>query len=462
MRYFMDSQREVVLPLYNQHNPNDPITILSDVAIEINSGQATGNAEIIFEFLPIPRAVMNVTIVTGFVNPMPGSLTINCPAIGLVSNAKLINCILRGGEDKPLEQRLKVSEFISQISYNNDHDDMVKYVIFHLPNMRNFICMDSDSSLDIAHSYEENGLVQSRLLGNAVMFAGGWRIQINALLNTNDIENKLQNTSGYALTHVGRIEREDGELFSNQLIPSIIEAISMYLSYIRGIWICPLLIVGCDENNNKIWESWDRGRLDLWRMVPTFFDVHNANMLWEVFPGFWKLWNDPEWKSVIKDAIYWYVTANMGSRGTDVGLIIAQCALELIGWHYFIALNNCKTVLEKTPEEYEKIKSGDKIRLFLDNIGIPTKMHSKLEKLQRLANRMNWRGGPRVIIEMRNDLVHSKKHIKRNFSNEINECWQLAQYYVELVLLRLFECKGKYRDRITGGWDGQVSDVPWI
>jgi len=458
----MDSQREVVLPLYKQHNANGQITILSDVAIEINSGQATGKAEIIFEFLPRPRAVMNVIIVTGFVDPTLDSLTINCPSIGLVSDATQINYNFLGGEDRPFEQRLKISRFISQISYNYAHDDMVKYVIFHLPNMRNYLCIDSGSSLDIAHSYEENGIIHSRLLGNAVMSAGEWRIQINALMNTNDIEKELQNTSGYALTHVGRIEREDGELFSNQLIPSIIEAISMYLSFIRGIWICPLLIVGCDENNNKIWESWDRRRLDLWRMAPTLFDVHNANMLWEAFPGFWKLWNDPEWNSVINDAIYWYVAANMGSRGTDVGLIIAQCALELIGWHYFIALNNCKTALGMTPEQYKGIKAGEKIKILLDEMGIPAKIHSKLGILQRLANKKDWRSGPRVIIEMRNDLVHPDKKIKQPLVDEIHECWQLAQYYVELVLLRLFKYKGKYRDRIAGGRDGQVSDVPWI
>ena len=43
------------------------------------------------------------------------------------------------------------------------------------------------------------------------------------------------------------------------------------------------------------------------------------------------------------------------------------------------------------------------------------------------------------------------------------EAWQLAQWYLELILLRLFAFNGSYSNRTKQGkYIGQVEPVPWV
>ncbi len=39
--------------------------------------------------------------------------------------------------------------------------------------------------------------------------------------------------------------------------------------------------------------------------------------------------------------------------------------------------------------------------------------------------------------------------------------WKLAQWYVELFLLKLAGYRGVYSDRIAARWVGEVKPVPW-
>ena len=41
------------------------------------------------------------------------------------------------------------------------------------------------------------------------------------------------------------------------------------------------------------------------------------------------------------------------------------------------------------------------------------------------------------------------------------EAWQLSLWYQELALLYLLDHQGRYRNRTTAEWVGQVEPVPW-
>ena len=112
-------------------------------------------------------------------------------------------------------------------------------------------------------------------------------------------------------------------------------------------------------------------------------------------------------------------------------------------------------------------KKGDKrgkgvwIADALKTAGIPTQIRSRLRNLKRFMERRNLDHGPHTLVKIRNGLVHSD--MKRGISSgRIHEqARELGLWYVELMLLNKFGYAGKYGNRLTQEWRGQVELVPW-
>ena len=75
------------------------------------------------------------------------------------------------------------------------------------------------------------------------MSGAGWRVTIDNRSGLNEITAELDRTGGYAITHAGRLEREDGQPFSRgqaremlkarsgtQFDPRIVDAIAELLA----------------------------------------------------------------------------------------------------------------------------------------------------------------------------------------------------------------------------------------
>ena len=75
--------------------------------------------------------------------------------------------------------------------------------------------------------------------------------------------------------------------------------------------------------------------------------------------------------------------------------------------------------------------------------------------------RRNFAHGPHTLVKIRNDLVHSD--MKRGISSGriYAQARELGLWYVELMLLNKFGYAGKYGNRLTQEWRGQVELVPW-
>ena len=142
--------------------------------------------------------------------------------------------------------------------------------------------------------------------------------------------------------------------------------------------------------------------------------------------------------------------SNSLGAGADGGLLLTQAALESISRHVLV---EAQGTLSKGG--FTALRASGKIRRLLSDLTIPIQIPSSLEQLS-VAN-ASWDDGPHAVTAIRNLVTHSYES-----SPPVLEAWQLAQWYLELVLLRLFAFNGSYSNRTKQGkYIGQVEPVPW-
>ena len=131
-------------------------------------------------------------------------------------------------------------------------------------------------------------------------------------------------------------------------------------------------------------------------------------MLPSAFEGYMKKCKEPSWDQALREAIYWYAQSNTAS-GANESLILAQTALELLSWHYFVIDEGM------TKNRYKAIyKNADsKIRELLNRCQIPQDIPVSCIKLKNLnlksaddSNRLC--DAPETITRLRNQIVHPK------------------------------------------------------
>jgi hypothetical protein len=227
-------------------------------------------------------------------------------------------------------------------------------------------------------------------------------------------------------------------------------------SLARGAWSTPVLAIGRDADREIGFRQ-----LATWNASPagwvlTWFDDQHPQALMELFPGFWRLWDDPQSREVLRRTINWYVVANQSSSA-DVGLVLAQLALDQL------ARNLVFDSSEKGMTSNQRKYTSARIQALLDRFGIPSKILG--EKLGWLAlqdhgKRPEMRTGPIALSSARNAVVHP------NWKTDVNaaeaavlDARDLALWYLELAWLNY---SGDHQWRIRRHQvTGQVEPVPW-
>lgn len=286
--------------------------------------------------------------------------------------------------------------------------------------------------------------------GRSVIEAGEWRITLDKIEEFSQTFEELEATGGFAITHVGKLERSDGNQFHPKEAEVLFEALFRYLSFCRGAWVAPVLPVGFAENGDRVWEKWRGWKIEGWRKVRSGFNSQSVDGLVKGFPGFYKRWQDKNWTMPLLLSIHWYVEANMTSGGVEGSIILAQTAFELLGWTHLVEERQ-----ELDKNGYEKLPAMEKLRRLLSICGIPAAEPSSLSRLNDAAKAQGnvWNDGPQAITEVRNALVHSNPAKSKKVFDEdrriVHEVWNLSLWYLELILLRTFDYKGEYSSRVA-------------
>jgi len=435
-------------PVYDTPKPNQSIPLSKEkVNLVIDKDTVEFEANVIWEFIPVPRVKIYGELPPKYSFPETKEYhRLILPKRKL--SMEVLICEFRLGSAPPVSGLpVTVEPRTEPFTAMGSGASQIKKVVFHLVNFRDF--------------YAEPVIVkpkptQSLRLDQVDLKAGGWKIILASMVTTRDRIRALRAKGGYAITHVGQIEREDAGLFAEQEAEDVILSLHYFFSFARGFWTGPFLPVGFDDSNQRIWEQWGARRADQWQYVSSWFDERIGNLLAQLFPEFLRLWQSERWQKPLEDAIYWYVASNTSSKNLDTGIILNQAALELLAWNYVV--KDRKLISE---EGFKELWASDQFRLLLSSLDIPLEVPSHLKALNRLTKSYNWLDAPQTLAEIRNDIIHPKKKVGSKALGAMHEAWNLGLWYIELVLLRLFGHSGEYGNRLTQKWRGQTEKVPW-
>jgi hypothetical protein len=290
----------------------------------------------------------------------------------------------------------------------------------------------------------------------ADLCGGGWRVQIRPLpRDIASVDRYRRAGSGdRRFTHSASLTREDGSEFSSSDCRRALTALHVFLSFANGQWMTFVLVRGFTADGEIAWQEWGTRWIErMIEVLDVWMETMHGEALPEAFPGFMDAWNLNQCsKEAIHTAVYWFLRSNSLGAGADGGLLLTQAALESLSRFVLI---EARGTLSKGG--YKALRASDRIRRLLGELSIPIQIPSSSEQL--VAATPPWEDGPHAVTSIRNSVTHS---YESSGSPPVFEAWQLAQWYLELALLRLFEFNGSYSNRTKQGkYVGQVELVPW-
>lgn len=318
--------------------------------------------------------------------------------------------------------KTEVSGFLHEPAVITSNSNL-SYVIFHLTNF---------------HSCQ------------LLLEANGWKVTIAPVEKIKELTNSLEDEGGYAITHVAKLEKSNKHTFTSEEALDILSGLSSFLSFARGMWVVPLLPISFNAENIPTWEIWYSSTASAYqRNITSWFPVQRPENLTEAFVGFMNLWEDPDWQQPLQLAIHWYVESNLQAGAIDGSIILAHSALELLYEHrigIFIK-NNAALKLEKL---FKKSK------LPINDLDSKSNLIIKLLEFAE-EKKINM---PKAITEVRNKLTHLEQKEKVHPKSIRKEAWRLSLWYLELVLLDLFNYQGVYKNRLRFSWEGDYDELP--
>src|SRR5262245_8780058 len=433
-------------PPLNLGGANDPIQLYSGpVSFSQDRMSFVADGRISLEWLPSPKIRIQIPDVpNGNLPSLDKEFTLQ-----LEDGTEITHCFTTGltnAFEWP-GHRSSLSGFIGQ-RVIRPKDGPARYALFVVPNF--------DDMRGVPIAYPERKVACARL----VLAANGWRITLDELDNLKEVKERLRATSGFGVTYVGRLEREDGKEFTAEEAWKILSALGWYQSFCCGRWTGPLLPHGYAADGKQVWTIWDRFRTAPYKHLLSWIDLHHTEHLSGPFPGFLKLWEDEEWEEVIRVAIHWYIEANAQAGSIEGSIVLTQTAFELLSSAVLVENHGWLST-----DGYEKLAAADRIRLLFLWAGIPTAIPMELNDLAKLARANNWPDAPTAMTNIRNTITHPTRKNREKFGNHPDDArrdaWSLGLWFLELCLLRLFDYHGTYGNRLTYRYAGQVIRVPW-
>jgi hypothetical protein len=431
------------VPVYQIEKPNQTI-LLYEGPLEITHRATVvkGNGKLRFIWFPYPQVEFELSnddpLFSPFFNDVPGETFLSLPELRDKTKV-FVSGAYQGGN------------YLNRITGNPKEPIVtgsgqdLTYVLFHLTNFHNFIGPDKSMSL----------------LQRIIFEAEGWKVTVDQLETTKTIVDLLKSQGGYAITHVGKLERSDKTTFTADEACEFLEALSFFLSFSRGFWVFPLLLVGYNRSDEATWQKWDSAKSSPWQNVQSWFLEPRTRKVAEAFPGFLRWWQD--WGEPAELAIYWYVGSNTQAGGVEGSLVLEQTAFELLAW---VLLVQERRIL--SAGGFSKLSASDKLRLLLSQLSIPLEVSPSLPNLAQLSKSRDWNDGPEATTWVRNGIVHPKPKMGQkallSSSSVRVEAWNLGMWYLELILLKLFNYEGPYFNRLRQGFHfwGDGEPVPWV
>jgi hypothetical protein len=318
-------------------------------------------------------------------------------------------------------------------------------LVFHIPNLSHFYAFGADAPRD-------------RPVDRIDLTAAGWHIEISPVENIDDLEKELKETGGYAITHVARSTRADGDTFDSKQARDLASALYYFLSFVEGNWtggVLPFALSG----NDAEWQAWAPLRVAAKQAVLSWADHHHAHLLPAVFNGYMRRFTDSSWRETVGHAIFWYIESNRNKSGLEAGIILLLSALDTLAWQYLVIEQK---TLSKT--KFKGLSAAERLRSLCAAFGIPLSIPNSCGTLNALVSQLGWADLADAVTDVRNNIVHPDAPGRNQlFTSQImKDAWICGTWVLELALLWLFDFRGDYFDRRRSDkFVGNVSRVPW-
>ncbi|MDX9944701.1 MAG: hypothetical protein RBS35_07905 [Azonexus sp.] len=442
------SRPEPLKPVYEFSSNQDSVSLhQGTMEVGLDNGRLFGTAELLLRFLPSPRLVFHTTVQSTpelefpFPFDVPDNLSVsfNGQKIEGFRGRWKANADTLELDWIPRSQPVALCDMQPKNSVG---------AIFHLFNFPDFR----------GGQYQEMAPLRCALL---VLESEDWKISLQELPQgaTREAWERIKSGDGSFLTHVVKVERQDGEPFSGEDAQEQCFLLGNFLSFVNGGRCWPVCGVGLDASGEATWKSFASPRSV--RPPYSWFNSFKASQAELLFPLFAKRWQQSEeWKDCLRSAIYWYLQANTsgGSPGIDAAIILAQAALERLAHHYLVV--HRKMI---SGRGFDDLRASDRLRMLFSVCGIPNDITDITPDIYRTNETFNqnvkWLDAPHALTDIRNSLVHpvSKK--------KVNDCyvdaWKLSLWYLELSILALCGYDGTYVSRLTAKYVTDSSSVPW-
>lgn len=324
------------------------------------------------------------------------------------------------------------TENLSSITFQ-----IANFIRFHSSNYEEFEYDDEDNEIEI----HREGWLMDVFAGQFIFDYDNWHIVLATLDNSYEFQERLEAEGGYGITHICKVERLDGKTFDLNQGYKIIDAFIYYLSFVRGIWIAPLFLLGFDAEGNQILEEWRTPTIipDSWQSPDySWYGEYDGITIFDHFPGFMKKWQDETWQEVIQNSIQWYIESSKHTNGYNTSIILVHSALEKLAWTH---LNSNNYI---SPDGFKKLTFGDKLRLLLKTLNISLEPIDENWQIFKLAKQNNWViDSISIIGQVRNSLIHPKITNKENqiklTEMIMEEVFVVADKYLLKCLFKLFD-----------------------
>ena len=331
-----------------------------------------------------------------------------------------------------------------------DTGEPLHSVHFGLINFQDFMKQDS------VEPYVSNDGRKGYRVSKAVQLSGPpWLVEIRAVDNIGQVQKSLSQKQGFGLTHWGSVRRCDGKSFSQESVQSVIEALRLFCSFARGVHCGLTLLTGTNQAGESIWEPWGVSNVETWKAYRSWFDTRNGQILEDIFPGFWAQFQRGQQYGRTRIALEWYLDSN-AQKALHSSIVLSQAALERLTFQRVGTRLTAKQMRRK-----ERETEGEWIARALSQAGVDCKIPPSYTALEQLRRANGFDHGPHTIVKIRNDLIHQDMSYGILSADAYRQAKELGLWYVEMLLLKLFDYNGIYANHLIQEWRGQVEPVPW-
>ena len=244
-----------------------------------------------------------------------------------------------------------------------------------------------------------------------------------------------KNPDGYSLTHTGVLRRKDRKPLAVSDAEKVLRRFRSFLSFLRGVQ-CGIAPVRAIVGGQKTAFRWGSNHV-----VPepanreNWLPTHGGAAI-ALFPEFDRFCEDPGWGETLIIAVDLYTNASTSAG--HVALVLAQAALETLS----------HKILNSAEWAKSKRDAPRRIRFLLARFGIDPGIPKELPDLESFSSSNGGRDGPAILVYLRNAMIHRSGEFHQAGIEVQIQAMRLAQWYVEMALLKRLGFSGRYFDRI--------------